>query len=194
MSPAPRVILLDSCAYFRLGQSVHPLLHGTFGPPPPFSLFVLADLDQEYLTSSRLRNKFEWVHAPEYVNDRASKRYSCRGKGAAEADTAFSYLAGYARENDLRLAPEDIRALAVAFARTFILVSDDRGVQQTASAHGIECWTSLKLLKLMLDHGRITSEKLIQIVDFWDYQNDLPCSKHALRKEFRALFGFDCPV
>ena len=44
MSPAPRVVLLDSCAYFRLARSIHPLLAPTFGPPPPYSLFVLAAL------------------------------------------------------------------------------------------------------------------------------------------------------
>ncbi len=194
MSPAPRVILLDSCAYFRLGQSIRPLLQGTFGPPPPFSLFVLAILDQEYLTSSRLRNKFEWVHEPEYVQDRASKCYSCRGKTTAEVDTAFSYLAGYAREHKLRLVPEDLRALAVAFARTFILISDDRGIQETASAHGIEYWNSLKLLKLMLDNNRITKAKLIEIVEYWNHQNDLPCARHTLRAEFTELFGFECPI
>lgn len=40
MSLAPRVILLDSNAYFRLARSIHPLLAGAFGPSPPYSLFV----------------------------------------------------------------------------------------------------------------------------------------------------------
>ena len=69
MSSAPRVILLDSCAYFRLARSIHPLLAGTFGPAPPYSLFVFAALDDEYLTNSRLRNKFEWVNETEYRED-----------------------------------------------------------------------------------------------------------------------------
>jgi hypothetical protein len=73
MSPAPRVILLASCAYFRLARSIHPLLAGTFGPAPPYSLFVLAALYDEYLTSSRLKNKFEWVNAREYKHDRETK-------------------------------------------------------------------------------------------------------------------------
>ena len=38
MSPPPRVLLLDSCSYFRLARSIHPLLAETFGPPPPYSL------------------------------------------------------------------------------------------------------------------------------------------------------------
>ncbi len=194
MSPAPQVILLDSCAYFRLGQSIRPLLKGTFGPSPPYSLYVLAALDQEYLTSSRLRSKFEWVHEAQYVQDRADKLYTCRGKSAKDAETVFSYLAGYAKANKLKLAPEDIRAMAVAHVREFILVSDDKGVQQTSSEHGIDCWSSLKLLKVMLDHNRIPREKLIEIVELWQYQNDLPCTKDVFKLEFEDIFGITCPI
>ncbi len=93
-----------------------------------------------------------------------------------------------------RLAPEDLKALAVAYARNFVLISDDRGIQKTAFAHVIECWNSLKRLKLMLDNDRITKEKLIEIVEYWDHQNDLPCTRHALQSEFTNLFGFDCPI
>ena len=74
MSPAPRVILLDSCAYFRLARSIHLLLVPTFGVPQPYSLFVLAALDDEYLTSSKLKHKFEWVNAAEYKADREGKK------------------------------------------------------------------------------------------------------------------------
>ena len=61
-------------------MSIHPLLAGSFGPPPPYSLFVLAELDDEYLTSARLQNKFEWVNAREYKQDREIKKYECRGR------------------------------------------------------------------------------------------------------------------
>lgn len=146
MSPAPRVILLDSCVYFRLARSLHPLLAGTFGPPPPYSLFVLAALDDEYLTSSRLKNKFEWVNDKEFKQDRESKKYKCQGKWSAEADNAFSYLAAYAKSNSLMLAPEDLKALAVGFVRNIAVVSDDRALCNVAAAHAVECvwgfWSS----------------------------------------------------
>lgn len=140
MSPAPRVVLLDSCAYFRLARSIHPLLTGVFGPPPPYSLFVLAVLDDEYLTSSRLRSKFEWVNEKPYRDDRARKRFVCRGKWAAAADQAFTFLAGYAKNSSLTLASEDLRALAVGFARDIPVVSDDGAIHRVADEHGITCW------------------------------------------------------
>jgi hypothetical protein len=61
MSGASQDVLLDSNAYFRLGNSIRPLLQQSFGSSPQCSLYVLAELDDEYATSVRLRHKFEWV-------------------------------------------------------------------------------------------------------------------------------------
>lgn len=54
-------VLLDSSTYFRLAQSIHPLLQQPFGASPADSLYVLVELDDEYRKSARLRHKFEWV-------------------------------------------------------------------------------------------------------------------------------------
>jgi hypothetical protein len=105
MNPAPKVLLLDSCSYFRLARSIHPLLAGSFGPPPPYSLFVLAALDDEYLTNPRLQNKFEWVNAREYKQDREIKKYQCKGKWAKEAEV-LEYLD---HENDLPMGKPKLR-------------------------------------------------------------------------------------
>jgi hypothetical protein len=188
------VVLLDSCAYFRLARSIHPLLAATFGPPPPYSLFVLAALDDEYLTSSRLRHKFEWVNAAEYQADRDGKKYACRGKYAKDADTAFSYLASYAKANNLLLAPEDLKALAVGFVRQIPVVSDDRAVRHVAEAHTIECWLTLDLLKLMVDCDRVDVAKVNVILEYWKHENDLPRGLTELRDHYSALFGSECPI
>lgn len=194
MSPAPRVVLLDSCSYFRLARSIHPLLAGTFGPPPPYSLFVLSSLDDEYLTSSRLKNKFEWVNAREYRDDRSAKKYKCKGKQAAEAATSFSFLAAYARDNGFMLAPEDLKALAVGFVRHIPLVSDDRALFQVATMHGIECWGTMTLLKLMVDCGRITISKVNEILEYLDNEHDLPAGRAELRAQYSELFHMQSPL
>lgn len=194
MSLAPKVILLDSCAYFRLARSIHPLLAGTFGPPPPFSLFVLAALDDEYLTNSRLKNKFEWVNASAYRQDRAAKKYRCSGKWAAVANNAFSFLAAYAKNNGLLLAPEDLKALAAGVARSLTVVSDDGALCRVASEHGIECWGTMELLKVMVDSGRITVAKVNEVLEYLDNQNDLPMGRNELRVRYRNLFGEKCPI
>ncbi len=92
MSSAPRVILLDSNAYFRLARSIRPLLSQPFGDPPPYALKVIEDLDRELSRSHRLNSKFHWVAEPEYSSDRKASQYSARGKTAPQVDRALSYL------------------------------------------------------------------------------------------------------
>jgi hypothetical protein len=177
-----------------LARSIHPLLAGSFGPTPPYSLFVLPVLDNEYITSSRLKNKFEWVNGKEYKEDRELKAYSCRGKWVAEADNAFSFLDYYAKDHKLTLAQEDLKALAVGFARHIPIVSDDRGIRQVADAHGLECMGTLDLLKLMLDSGRITITKVNEVLEYLDQENDLPMGKTELRERYKLLFSGLCPI
>jgi hypothetical protein len=188
------VILLDSCAYFRLARSIRPLLAGTFGPAPPYSLFVLAELDGEYVRSQRLRSKFEWVIASEYREDREKKRYECKGKLAKDVDTAFSYLAAYARQQGLLLAHVDLRALAVGYARKITVVSDDRGIRRVAETHAIGSMGTLDLLKLMVDDGRILPAKVAEVMEYLHHENDLPMGLPELRECYSHVFGVACPV
>lgn len=194
MSPPPKVILLDSNAYFRLARSIHPLLAGTFGEEPIFSLYVLAELDDEYLTSSRLRTKFEWVNTDEYKRDRLGKRYEYSGTLRKQVETAFSYLVDYTKQNALNISREDLKALAVGFARGFPIVSDDAGLSDCAQKHGIECWSMVKLLKVMFTAGRIDSAAIKNLLEYLDYDNDLPMPINKLRRLFRYYFGTDCPT
>ena len=194
MSSPPQVILLDSNAYFRLARTVHPLLAGTFSVNPSYSLYVLADLDTEYLTSSRLRSKFEWVNDMQHKTDRNAKRYQCRGKTKQPVDNAFSFLAAYAKSNSINVAPEDLRALATGFARGFPVVTDDAGMKTIADAHSIECWSIIKLLKLMLTTKKITQGKITELLQYLDHENDLPMGRKKLRALYQKYFGSKCPV
>ena len=75
MSEQPQAVLLDSNVYFRLVCSIRPLLKGSFGDAPRYTMFVLAALDEEYRKNVRLQHKFRWVTESEYCNDRAAKLY-----------------------------------------------------------------------------------------------------------------------
>lgn len=191
---APRVILLDSNAYFRLARTIHPLLAGTFGEPPPYSLLVLKVLDGEYLSSARLRSKFEWVNRQEYRTDRAENCYTAMGKPAKQVEAAFSYLEQHAREKGFDLAPEDVRALAVGLARSCPVVTDDKGMVQVAKSFGVVTWSVVKLLKVMVTEQRIEEAKVDELLEYLDYENDLPMSKTELRKLYADYFGRICPL
>jgi hypothetical protein len=42
VSEQPQAVLLDSNVYFRLACSIRPLLKGSFGDAPRYTMFVLA--------------------------------------------------------------------------------------------------------------------------------------------------------
>ena len=54
MSDQPQAVILHSNTYFRLACSIRPLLKGSFGDAPRYTLYVLAALDEEYLKNVRL--------------------------------------------------------------------------------------------------------------------------------------------
>jgi hypothetical protein len=67
---APRVVIIDSCVYFRLARTLRPLLkRASFGPPPPYSLFIVPQLFDEYQRSPKLKSRFEWLMEEEFQAD-----------------------------------------------------------------------------------------------------------------------------
>jgi len=194
MTSGQQTILLDSNAYFRLGISVHPLLGQPFGAAPKYSLRVLAELDDEYKTSTRLQHKFEWVRQKEYVEDRAAKRYTVPTDLRSQVDTAFTFLADYADSQQLNVSKEDLKALAVGFAAKIPVVTDDGNMTAIAEAHQIDCWNTIKLLRAMVSAGRIDTAKVTEILEYLQYENDLPMPIGRLRKVFREYFGSNCPL
>jgi hypothetical protein len=194
MSASRQDILLDSSAYFRLGISIRPLLHEAFGRPPQYSLYVLEELDAEFSSNVRLRHKFGWVSQSEYQSDRKAKRYRLRGADATSAQNAFTFLLAYADQHAINLSREDLKALAAGFVKGIPVVTDDGGMARVAEANGIECWSTIKLLRAMVIAGRIDMAKVTEIVEYWHYENDLPMGLGRLRQLFREYFGEDCPI
>ena len=54
---AQKKIIVDSNSYFRLAQNIHPLLCQPFGNDQ-LTLYIHADLNNEFRRSPRLKNKF----------------------------------------------------------------------------------------------------------------------------------------
>jgi hypothetical protein len=82
----------------------------------------------------------------------------------------------------------------VGHARVFPVVTDDKGMQQLARLFTITCWSSLKLLKHMVDNGRIDSGKVTEVLEYWQEDVDLPAPIEKLRKEYLQLFDMACPI
>jgi len=128
------------------------------------------------------------------VQDRQGKRYEIPHKKRQDVDSAFSFLAAYAGEQKLNVSRVDLKALAVGVLTGIPVVTDDVNMQRVAEANAIECWNTIKLLKLMVTASHIDMDKVTEILEYLDHENDLPMPKDKLRREFREYFGVNCPI
>ncbi|MBR7180628.1 MAG: hypothetical protein IKD42_03330 [Kiritimatiellae bacterium] len=186
-SNAPIIVLLDSCSYFRLGASFRPILLKLEGDPE-YALKVLAELDREYRKSSRLKTKFWWAGQKEHADERAANCFTPSAKKANEVRIAFSYIDQYAVDNNISVSFIDKRVLSVGYACGGIVVTDDLAMQGIAKAFGIECFSTLALLKIMYVRGKAALSDIDRVIDYWEYERDLPTSFAAI-KAWRQTLG-----
>lgn len=193
MKHPPRLILLDSNAYLRLAISIHPLLGQKFGKDDEETnvLRVIKKLDQEYLRNPRLQSKFHWVREPTYSENRQAERLNIAPKQQKEIDNAVSFILAEEKKSAYDLSLVDVQALAVAFAKQCPVISDDKGMQEIGKLFDIEVWSTLQLLRLMLNEQWIDLDKCIEIAAYWNHENDLPCGKAEFIAAFRKFFKTD---
>ena len=181
-------IILDSCSYFRLAQSIRPLLKNHFGKEK-HCLGVIKELDDEYERNPTLKHKFYWVDKQEYANNR-KKCFAPTMAQRAEINHAFFFIREFARDSKLGVSRVDIRGLSYAYILKIPIVTDDEDMLQVAKEFGISTHKTLELLKLMLDSGLVSMEQIMSIASYWIYQNDTPKS---YRKDFKRIFSEDPP-
>lgn len=182
-------ILLDTNSYLRLAQNLHPLLFEPFGNQD-FTLYAHKDLKDECLRQPRLAHKFDWITLEKYEENR--KRPLTMSKAEhAEADQNFDFIWAQVETDGLTTSKIDVRILATAMALGIRVVTDDQGMLELAAEYGIDTWTTLELMKQMLDADHIGMEQVRRVVDQWIYEKDLPAK--ALRKPYRRFFGEDPP-
>lgn len=176
-------ILIDSNVYFRLAQSIHPLLQVEFGQAS-YCLYVIKDLQAEYDRNPRLRNAFSWVNETEYRRNRSCELNISR-KDRKEIEQAFDFIRNHARDTHPETSKVDISALAHAYILDMPIVTDDAAMLELAQDFNIKTLKTLELLKLMLDCRRIDMAMVRQIAAYWTYENDRPKS---FSTDYRKLF------
>lgn len=183
-------ILLDTNSYLRLAQNLHPLLFHSFGGEH-FTLYVHKDLKDECLRQPRLANKFDWITLPRYEENR--KRALNMSKAQhADVEQNFDFIWGQVESEGLTPSRIDTLILATALTLGVRVVTDDQGMLALAKEYGIDTWTTLELMKSMVDAGHITIEKVCMVVEQWVHDEDLPAK--ALREPYKEYFGEDPPV
>lgn len=190
MKSPPRLILLDSNAYLRLAVSVHPLLGQRFGRDKQDQnvIRVIKQLDQEYAKNPRLKNKFHWVKDEPFAENRRTERLNIATKQQKEVDQAVSYIWAEERNSQYSLSPVDVKALAIGFVKQCPVVTDDIGMQEIGKLLDIEVWSTVQLLRLMQIEELISLDKCLEIVRYWDHENDLPRPKSVITSIFQEFF------
>lgn len=181
-------LLLDSNGYFRLAQSIHPLLDQEFGESR-YCLYVIPDLDAEFGKSPRLRRKFHWVDEPKYSANR-KRPLTLSRQQRGEIPKVFDFIYNHARTEGLGVSPVDVRALATAHVLGVRIVTDDQDMLKLAADFGIETLNTLALMRLMLDSRHIDMNCVRQIAAYWQYEKDTPAH---FREDYRRLFGEAVP-
>lgn len=192
---AQKKIIVDSNSYFRLAQNIHPLLCQPFGSDQ-HTLYIHADLNEEFRRSPRLKNKFHWVAERTYVENR-SRSISIPQEQKVEVEETYDYLWAHVKEAFLTPygkgpSPIDTRIVAIAQVLGITVLTDDRDMIALAKEFGVKTISSLGLMKQMLEAGHIDEDKVTQVVEQWMYDNDTP--HWEWKKEFKKLFGREAPA
>ena len=191
---AQKRIIVDSNSYFRLAQNIHPLLCHPFGKEDQ-TLYLHAELNDEYRRSHRLKNKFHWVAETKYVDNRG-RSISITQEQKEAIEEAYDYLWEHVQEAFLDPlgkgpSPIDTRIVATALELNIPVVTDDQDMIELAREFQVKTISSLGLMKLMKEAGHIDDEKVDMVVDQWMYDNDTPYKDW--KKEFKKLFGREAP-
>jgi len=182
--PPQSEILVDSNSYFRLAQSIHPLLKCEFGKPR-YCLYVTKELQEEYDRSPRLNNSFHWVNSPEYKENRFGQLIISRKK-SKDIEHTYQFILSFVRSAFPGVSRIDVRGLTYAKVLGIAIVTDDGDMLDVAKVFSIRTLTTLELLKLMLDCKHIDISKVREIASYWEYLNDKP---KLFEQQYKKLFN-----
>jgi hypothetical protein len=185
----PSIILLDTNAYLRLADTLHPLLNNSFCTEGVI-LFLIPEFQTEFDRSSRLKNKFGWVNQPEYVDNRKTN-IKFHFHQRKQIELTYTYLWEHNISEGIGASPVDVRALAYGAVLNVPVITDDSQMRELADTFSIDTWGILKILKLMLECSRIDLTEIKALADYLEYNNDLPYPnfKKDLKKEFGDLWA-----
>lgn len=178
-------ILIDTNVYFRLAQTIHPLLKTSFGQPPT-QIVITEDLEKEFSQSQRLQLKFGWFSNPEYVANRKGG-LSLSNKQKKQFKEDWATVLGIANQFGFTgLSKADINGITYALILEISIVTDDTDMAEVASQLGVKVMSTLELLKMMLDHNHIKLEIVKSVAGYWWHMADCP---KDLKIDYKRIFG-----
>jgi predicted nuclease of predicted toxin-antitoxin system len=154
-----------------------------------------AELNAEFRASSRLQTIFSWA-AEEVYRDNRKRSLTLSKAQKAEIEETFDFMWEYVKEEfheQRSKGPSytDTLILATAAVLEIRAVTDDQDMIELAETYGVHQITSLELMKLMFQEEHIDMEKIEQVVEQWQHEDDTPYRNWD--KEYRKLFGKNPP-
>lgn len=181
-------ILTDTNSYLRLANSIRPLLCVEFGDQK-YCLYVLPETSAEIAKSSRLKTKFFWALEDEHCAERSQTVTLSRQQKKLIAD-AYSFIWDHVESELPGPSRVDAMYLAHGFVLGYPVVTDDRDMHALADVFEIRTQKTLELLRLMVDSTHITIGSVTALVEYWNYNQDLPAD---FRVDLPAIFGQQIP-
>jgi hypothetical protein len=183
-------ILIDTNTYFRLAQSIHPLLKSNFGNPPS-QLYITKDLEGEFKSNPRLQGKFGWFWQDDYVKNRNAPLQLSKTQKKQFDNDRLTFI-GIANDMGLtNISLEDIHAATYASILGISLVTDDGDLTTLCTDLGVNVICTLDLLKVMLDCSHIKIEQVRAIAGYWFHMADCPKN---FKSDYKRIFNEDVPV
>ncbi len=190
-------VLLDTNAYLRLAKRIKPLLGKEFGQKK-YVLTILKDVEDEVLNNPRLKFHYPWFEENEGIKEeRLAKRFRFSIDQKGKMDVVTSILKRHAEENAVQYTSKgrsppsstDCRCLAFGQIRPAVVVTDDLGMHKLSSDFEIKVWHGHELLKKMLSAKLIDKEKVREIYDALEFNDDLTKSwRDAKDTAFKKVF------
>lgn len=183
-------ILIDTNVYFRLAQSIHPLLKTNFGNPVT-QLVITKDLEDEFKTNPRLQGKFGWFSNTEYIQNRNGGGLTLSVAQKKQFKLDWPTVLGIANQlGYTALSKEDINGITYALILGITLVTDDADMSDTAQQLGVTVISTLELLKIFVDCQHIDIVKVRSVASYWIYSSDCPKN---FKDNYKNCFGEEPP-
>lgn len=172
-----REFYIDTNAYLRLAEVLHPLLKITFGHPPA-RLRTILDVHEELKRSPRLQTHFLWAMDQKFCEDRKASFPRIGVATRKKIVSARDYLLYEARRNALAVSQTDMFVLAYGLVLGQIVVSDDRDMKIVADDFRISMIGVADFLTLLYNEGGITIEQVKEVIEVMELRHDVPNRSH----------------
>lgn len=184
--------LIDSNAYFRLGDALYPLFEKTVTEKDnAYCACILCGTFQEYLYASRLHSKFDWVLNKSRSDDRKKGKTHIRKRETDLIHFQKDFVYDQSKQMGLGCGIFDVECLVSAMVMNYTLVTDDLDLIILAKEYECPVLSTIQLLGLFYQSSQILKKDVLDTIQIWTWFEDLPS---AWERDYKDVFGEDYPI